>query len=562
MKKYLALFLVLVMVFAMCACGGGGGSQTPAQPSGGGSSTPAQPSGGGGGGGSQPSGGGGGETPAEPVGKAPDTLIYGTSGGTGRFLAGISPSETFTGCDAIFDCIFRTDPKTKEIFSYVLEDWGWKDDTTFTMKLKDNIYFNNGDHATGEDLLFSYENHPERGSNYLNSFGLILDQCKVLDDGYTVEMKFQEPYAAFTNTIIYLVDKSWSREVGWDSMEWYDNPVGSGPYRVKEYVMDDHITFEARDDYWYKDEGPVVVKNFIIKNYADNATMVMDFEIGSIDFCEPGTTAYERYLKEGSDVYGFAQVSGGTVCYFNYGLLTNPILRDNQKLREAIRAGVDWYALGELTNGVLQVNATSMVPASSPEYINPGEVKYDPELAKQLLAEAGFKPGELTLHTYMMEAPMYHTYSEGFQFYMQQMGINCDLEFGDVSSAIAKWVDKDSGIDFGFFYAVVGSPSGNLHAGMWNAGDPNGVKWSYIDDDDFQKIFQEHVHASDPQVAIEKSKECQQMVYDRYLAVPIAEMQLVLGYKLGVLTAEQCQNYFSGSGNWQISRLGLASAWN
>ena len=560
MKKFLALFLALVMVFAMCACGGGGGSQTPAQPSGGGQSS------GGGGGGSQtpaqPSGGGG-DAPAQPAGKAPDTLIYGTSGGTGRFLAGISPSETFTGCDAIFDCIFRTDPKTKEIFSYVLEDWGWKDDTTFTMKLKDNIYFNNGDHATGEDLLFSYENHPERGSNYLNSFGLLLDQCKVLDDGYTVEMKFQAPYAEFVNTVIYLVDKAWSREVGWDSMEWYDNPVGSGPYRVKEYVMDDHITFEARDDYWYKDEGEVAVKTFIIKNYADSATMVMDFEIGNIDFCELNTTAYERYLKEGSDIYGCTTVSNGVVCYFNYGLLTNPILKENQKLREAIAVGVDWYQLGELTNGVLQVNATSMVPASSPEYINPGNhVEYNPELAKQLLAEAGFQPGELTLHTYMMEAPMYHNYCEGFQFYMQQMGINCDLEFGDVSSAIAKWVDKDSGIDFGFFYAVVGSPSGNLHAGMWNAGDPNGVKWSYIDDDDFQKIFQEHVHASDPQIAIEKSKECQQMVYDRTLAVPIAEVQLVLGYKVGVVSAEQCQNYFSGSGNWQISRLGLASAWN
>jgi len=485
-------------------------------------------------------------------------LTIGFAGGLGRFLAGISPAENFTACDAVFDTIFKTNAATKEIYSDILESWEWTDDTTCVLHMKDCVYFSNGEQATAEDLYFSYTNHPERGSNYLNSFGIDFENSGVTDE-FTVTLKFAQPYPLFVNTNIYLIDKSWSEEVGWDSMEWY-TPVCSGPYECVEYVADDYCKLVARDDYWNKDAGEIAVKTIICKNYADRSAMVMDLEIGNIDLCEVTSTDYTRYLSEGSEEYGVTLVSTGVVCYFNFGFLCDEIW-NNQTLREAIAYGVDWAALGQLVYGDMYVPAYSVVPQSSPEFINPGQYEYNPEKAKELLAEAGYQPGELTLYTFMMEAPMYHNFGEGFQFYCQEMGVNVDLEFGDVSTSIAKWVDVTSGIDFGFFFYVPGSATGNLRAGLWNAGDLNGVKWGYIQDDEFQAKFAEHVYTTDKDASIQASKDCQQILFNKTLIIPICENVTAVGYNAKTLTAAQAYGCYNGAGNYQISRLGMAYSW-
>ncbi len=164
MKKFLALFLALVMVFALCACG----SKTEAPktdapktdapaadapktdapktdaPKTDAPKTDAPKT----------------DTPAATTSSAPEVIRIGAAGSLGRFLAGISPSESWIACDGVFDTVFRYDPVKKETFSDILESWEWTDDNTFVMKMKDCVYFSNGENATGEDLLFSYENHP------------------------------------------------------------------------------------------------------------------------------------------------------------------------------------------------------------------------------------------------------------------------------------------------------------------------------------------------------------------------------------------------------------------
>ena len=566
-KAILCVLLTLAMVFSLIACAKsstGGNTATSSAPA---SSAPAS---------SAPassaaasaapasaSAAGSSKTPAPASAsaatvKAPESITIGRSGGLGRFLAGISPAENFTACDAVFDSVFRTDPKTKQIFSDILESWKWVDDTTFVMKMKQNIVFSNGDPATADDLVFSYANHKERGSNYLNSFGLILDQC-VATDKYTATFKFQKPYSAFTNQIIYLVDKAWSKKVGWDSQEWY-KPVGSGPYKCTEYVSDDHLTLVARDDYWNKDAGPIAVKKWIIKNYPDSATMYMDFETGNIKYCEVSAADYSRFVKDGGKGYKDILLPIGVNLFLNYGFLDNPIMK-NQKLREAIAYGCNWKDMGKLALGDMYVPAKSLVPENSPEFFNPGEVKFDQAKAKQLLTEAGYSAGQLKLKTFTMQADIYKNLCESFQFYAQQIGIDVSIQYGDVSTAIAKWVDPAGGIDFGFFWCVQGSPAGSMRIGLWNANDKHGVTWCYIDDDDFQKLFTDLVYTTDKDKSLKSAKAIQQLSFDRTLMVPIAEMSTAIGYRTDVFNEQQAKDYFVSNGNYQISRLGLASAW-
>jgi ABC-type transport system substrate-binding protein len=167
MKKLLCLLMAIVMVLAVTACGSDSkpsDNQTQSAAEGKENSDSAS------------------EGAAAPTGDEKITLRIGTTGYLGRFLSGLAPEESHSACNAVFDSIFRVDPWTKQIKSDVLDDWYWEDEHHFIMKLHDGVYFSNGQKATAEDLLFSYENHEERGSNYLSGMYLDLDKCEILDD--------------------------------------------------------------------------------------------------------------------------------------------------------------------------------------------------------------------------------------------------------------------------------------------------------------------------------------------------------------------------------------------
>ena len=501
--------------------------------------------------------------PSAPAEKTIDSITIGVSDLLGRFLAGVSPAESESGCNAVFDPIFKPDLRTKGTSSDILESWGWQDDTTFVMKMKENVYFSNGDLATSEDLLFSFLSHPERGSNYLNATGMIFDQCKTTDE-FTVELKFERPYVALTKIIwIYLINKAWSQEVGWDSQEWY-KPVGSGPYKVSEYVSDSYMVLDARDDYWNKDAGPITVKQWIIRYYPDPATMFMDLELGNIKFCSVQSTDYGRYINDGgAEGYECFLVSRGIVSYFTFGFLNNPIWQD-QRLREAIAYCAKWDDLGRVTYEDLFVPANTFVAKDSPLYVEVGTREYNPDKARALLAEAGYDhDNPLVLKTFMMESAVYKNFCEGFQYYANQVGIQCDIQYGDVSSAIAKWIDEETrGIDWGYMYSVSDNPQLDLLTSIMMAGDMHGVTFTYVDDDEFQKVFANIANSINADLQERSSRELQQIIFDKTLMIPVAETQNAFGFRTDTFSEEQLKFYIAGPSNFELGRLGMASAWN
>ncbi|MCL2463249.1 MAG: hypothetical protein FWF44_11330, partial [Defluviitaleaceae bacterium] len=108
MKKFRAILgslLVLAMLFSLAACGGSPAANTNSPDANSpGSAAPGSPA-----------------TTGQPA--AHDSITIGVSSYLGRFLAGLSPTESQIGCDAVFDSIFRIDMQTKQPFSDILESW-------------------------------------------------------------------------------------------------------------------------------------------------------------------------------------------------------------------------------------------------------------------------------------------------------------------------------------------------------------------------------------------------------------------------------------------------------
>lgn len=487
------------------------------------------------------------------------TLRIGVTGYLGRFLSGLAPQESHSACNAVFDSIFRVDPWTKQWKSDVLDDWYWEDDHFFVMKLHDGVIFSNGQKATSEDLLFSYENHLERGSNYLSGMHLDLDKSEIRDE-FTVAL-----WCEYANTAIFapihLYCKSWSREVGWDSPEWY-YPVASGAYYVKEYVADDYMILHLRDDYWKHSPDEYYVEEYYYKYYPEASSLYMELELGNLDLCAIETTDYSRYMRENDDSrhYNVVLDPTGSTMYMNFGFKDNDIWY-NKDLRLALAYGINWEEVGMLMTGDFYVANNGFAPKSSPSYYDAGTRSYDPELAAEYLEKAGYKPGELSLKACMMDVAYYKNFGQAITYYLDQMGINIDIQYADVSASIANWVQGGYNNDINLLFAAGGASQENVKGSLNQAHLWPGVTWAYVDDDHFQELYAKLTDPLATQDEIyENEKEIQQYIFDECLIIPICEMNAAFGYNSDILTPELVQA-ITFSNRYQLTELGLKSAW-
>ena len=545
----------MAMMFTLFACGGGGTQATPS----GSPTAQATPSSS-----ALPNSSTAPETSPSSGGtlSAPKSLTIGVSGFLGRFLAGLAPSESLIGCDAVFDTVFRWDPIEKKVISNILKSWEWEDDNTFIMHMRDDVYFSNGDNATAEDIVFSYLSHLERGSNYVNPANLVPEGC-IARDKYTAQFKLQASYAAFPYLRVYLLDKAWSQGLkdGWDSQEWY-KPVGSGPYRVEEWVNDSYMVLKSRgDDYWYKDEGPIVIDEFRIQCYADPSTQYMALETGEIDLCASvGSSDYGRFMDVGGDGFDLTTSMTGSLEYFCFGFKTTDKFND-VRVREAIALGVKWDEVGKAAYGPFYKEAKSVASQICPDYVEVGAYEYNPEKAKQLLAEAGYGPNNpLTISTKSMVGPFYENSFEVFQFYASQLGINATCEFVDVSTAIGAWISP-TGCDFNFWSMYGGAKGGLLTESLGWVDDKTGVFFTHMTDPHFLELYGQIKSSTDDSVRSQATKELQQYAHDGFWRVPVSEETIAFGWRTDKLTKEQVDGIAIAASHLLISRLALESFW-
>ena len=498
--------------------------------------------------------------PASADTSTKDWVSYtvGVTGYLGRLVDGVPPLVNFMAADCVYNVLWYNDPVTGKVVSDVLEDISMEDATTWVLKLKPGVYFSNGDEATADDVIFSFMQYEMRNSPKLANYGLIDDQC-VARDRYTAVFKTKLPFPSFTDNTISLYDKAWAESVGFDSQEW-EHPVGSGPYYCYEYVMDDHITLRLRDDYWDKANSDYHVDEWIIKYYPDESTMFMDLELGNIVWCDVGITDYSRYVAQGGNGYECLPILNGVPNYFSFGFACTDIWNDIA-VRKAVAYGVDWNALGVAQREDLSMPLTSTVSSKSKFHIDVGTYEFNPDLAKQTLADAGYKPGDINVHLYIMDQPLYKPLAEGFQYYCSQIGINVTIDYGDTTSAQQKWTGDDPP-DGGFFEFVAGSLSGDP---LWIYGlmvADTGYKWLWVKDPAFKQQLIDAVYCADPDQQMQRYHDIQQKIYDEYLVMPINESVSAYGYRTDVFTKDQMQQCTITNAYLWLSKLSKSdSGW-
>ncbi len=345
----------------------------------------------------------------------------------------------------VFDYLFMYDGDAdNSYYSYILEDWYQEDDTTFVMKIRDGAYFSTKDgyyaDVTGEDILFSLESYVTQYSNFMSHFmPYNYETSYVSDDGKTVYLKSDEPYGPMVRTIP-IICKQWVEENGWDSELWSTDPCSSGPYTAGDFVSGSKVSCVIRDDYWNKEYRQIPVKEYVVHQYNEVSTMYIDLETGTLDIAlQLDSQDYDRCVADAPENLAVETFHAAVLWQLGLGggdceALSDPVVR------EAIAYAVDWNEIGKACFGSMYAPAYGTVSPNSPyftEGLVPGYT-YDPEYAKQILAEAGYEDGDIVFNN--VNFGKQANVAEAMQAYLSVVGITLEVETYEFLTTLQSWM--------------------------------------------------------------------------------------------------------------------------
>ncbi len=305
--------------------------------------------------------------------------------------SGINPFFTTHTASAslvqlIFNGLVRINP-IGEIEPDLARSWSLSEDSRiYTFCLREGVRFHDGRELTSRDVLFTYRAlaDPAVNSPFRESFDIV--ESFSAPGPYTFRVTLKEPSASFIFRMIrYIAPEHLLKDEDLSVSDFGLHPVGTGPFRFKEWKDDGRIILEANPDYY---EGRPYLDKIIIKTYPDSKDVwvaLMRGEVACAEFIE--REDYKVIQKDPSfKAYAVAADYYYTLRY----VLTDSVLSD-KRVRRALAHAIDVEALVERVEEGYGARASGPFwPGSigfSSDTRAPG---YDTAKAMALLAEAGW----------------------------------------------------------------------------------------------------------------------------------------------------------------------------
>lgn len=341
----------------------------------------------------------------------------------------------------VWDGLFDYDRKTLELKNELCDSYEVSDDgLVYTFKLKKGVKWHDGSALTAEDFVYSWTRIAlaETAAPLAYHLGPILgfDACqegtsttlegvKALDE-LTLEVTLSYPYADFIttlgHTVFYPVKKADVEQWGADYTKHIN---GTGPFKFVEWIDDQHVSLVRNDDYYGTKALLDSVEYVII---ADEDTAFLEFKAGNLEFTQIPIGKIKSTVEE----YPDSSFTDPFLGIYYYGMyMAGPPFADNPKLREAMNYIIDRDNICDVLNEGIPKPMTGFIPPGIPGFQeNAATYTYDPEKAKELLAEAGYPDGEglPTLVWAYNTGSGHEVIGEAVQADFAAVGINMELE--------------------------------------------------------------------------------------------------------------------------------------
>ena len=262
-----------------------------------------------------------------------------------------------------------------------------EDGLTWTVKIRDDASFTDGEELTAADVAFTY--NTLRDTSSVNDFTM-LDRAEAVDDT-TVRFYLKRPYSIWPYTMAIvgiLPEHAYGPDYG-------EHPVGSGRYILKQWDRGQQVIFEANPDYY--GEAPKMKKVTVLFMEEDAAFAAVmagqaDIAYTAASYSDQTVPGYELLSFDTVDNRGFnlPAIPAGSVS--GEGVPLGNDFTSDVLVRRAINIGIDRDEMIEhVLNGY--GSPAYSVCDKMPWYEPDAQVQYDPEGAAALLDEAGWTAG-------------------------------------------------------------------------------------------------------------------------------------------------------------------------
>lgn len=374
-----------------------------------------------------------------------------------------------------------------------------EDGMTYSFELIPDVKFHNGETLTAYDVKYSYERLVKLAKMATLLENVVgydelsegtadeLSGIEVQDDThFTIQLT--KPYAPFSSVLSTAYCAIYPQEACEEAGDdWgITTLIGTGPFVMESYETGVGVTLTRFEDYH---EGAVALDGVDYKFIEDTNTQILEYQAGNVDYVDVDASIYPVYASNetlADQMHGFQP----TGCY---SLTVNVNTYPDARVRQAIALSIDRAAICEsILSGTATV-PTSYIPAgiighddSLPEF------EYDPETAKELLAEAGYPDGidlRVTVNTKYASNVAIAT---AFQAQAKEAGINVEIE--QVDSAAWSDMKKSGGVDCGIsnWYVDYSDPESMLYP--MTKTDSNSSFWH---NDEFDQLLEDGIATTD-----------------------------------------------------------------
>ncbi len=458
--------------------------------------------------------------------------------GIGTDADTLNPQEQTTSlminmCELLYDTLFYQSPEDKLEPRLATKVDVSKDGLTFTLHLRKDVKFSDGTPFDAKVMKLTVDRalDPKMSVPQRSQINMI-KESRIVDD-YTIELVLSYPFAPFLPTlsmfILSPISPAAIQKYGQDVRQ---NPVGAGPYVLKEWVKGDRIVLTRNETYYGK--KPTVEK-LTFKIVPETATREAMLRSGQIDICYKPSPSNLAALKADANIVVDMPLDSRTIFM---GLNYQKGVTKNKLVRQAFNYAVDKDAI---VKKILFDTAVKMEGPCSPIMFGYHKMdkqwNYNPDKAKQLLKEANFDFSQ----TVAMRTPQGRylfdkQVSEYVQACLQEIGVKVELRTYDWPTYVAgllKPIDQSELEVFLLGWGPMVLDADLALYGMFHSvnNPPKGLGAAFYSSPEFDKAIEATRLEQDPKKRLELFKKAGEIVWDDCPWIWLHTEKFLIAYK-------------------------------
>ena len=389
------------------------------------------------------------------------------------------------------------------------KSWDSPDGKTWTFELESGVTFSNGEDFTADDVVYTMDRlrSKELGSPMAEVYANV--KSVTADDPTHVTFALKKVDSEFPASLTDYRTLMLCKSVADPAKD----AVGTGPFVLESISAEDRAILKKNPNYWGKDADgnqlPYLDEIDFVYS-PDVAGQVQGLQGGSLNWVG-GLSSEQKLTVEGSPDLKVATTNTNYCFELQIRVDTEP--GSNPAVRQAIMAGTDRQAIVDLAApGVADPgNGTLVGPAYADNYLDES-VPYDPEKAKQLLADAGFADG-LDIKLVAQNTDPVPAIATAWQAQMKEIGINVEIQQVPVDVYYAdKGEDNWYQADFSIVdYGTRAVPNTYFQLALTSAAPWNYSRWENAE---FDSLSEQISAELDPAARADLYKQAQQILQD------------------------------------------------